>query len=240
MTTNDHFLLTHIQIKQKYIQMGVCGIVLTAIGSTLTQLAANCGTTALKVSTVFLARGAGAIFGSLISAKLFCWFHGNYVLVTALVWLAIVMLCLPFCDRVWYLHCLFAALGFGTAVTDTGCQIMTRKAHGKNAGPWLGANTVSFGIAGAIVPLMEIWTTNLITQFSILSSMSLLIAFGLVLIPVPTYLSQSMDQKLSKRAKLTKPSSSSASSTSSSSQSSSSSTRLRSGGGGSETGRCGG
>jgi hypothetical protein len=235
MTTNDHFLLTHIQNKQKYIQMGVCGIVLTAIGSTLTQLAANCGTTALKVSTVFLARGAGAIFGSLISAKLFCWFHGNYVLVTALVWLAIVMLCLPFCDRVWYLHCLFAALGFGTAVTDTGCQIMTRKAHGKNAGPWLGANTVSFGIAGAIVPLMEIWTTNLITQFSILSSMSLLIAFGLVLIPVPTYLSQSMDQKLSKRAKLTKPSSSSASSTSSSSQSSSSSTRLRSGGGGSET-----
>jgi len=39
--------------------MGVCGIVLTAIGSTLTQLASNCGTSALKVSTVFLARGAG-------------------------------------------------------------------------------------------------------------------------------------------------------------------------------------
>jgi len=39
--------------------MGVCGIVLTAIGSTLDQLAVKCGTTALKVSTVFLARGAG-------------------------------------------------------------------------------------------------------------------------------------------------------------------------------------
>ena len=46
------------------------------------------------------------------------------------------------------------------AVTDTGCQIMTRKAHGKKAGPWLGANTVTFGIAGAIVPLMEIWTNE--------------------------------------------------------------------------------
>ncbi len=50
----------------------------------------------------------------MLSAKLYCWFHGNYVLVTALLWLAIVMLCLPFCTRVWYLHCLFAALGFGT------------------------------------------------------------------------------------------------------------------------------
>ena len=39
--------------------MGVCGIVLTAIGSTLTKLATDCGSTALKVSTVFLARGAG-------------------------------------------------------------------------------------------------------------------------------------------------------------------------------------
>jgi hypothetical protein len=39
--------------------MGVCGIVLTAIGSTLDKLAIKCGTTALSVSTVFLARGAG-------------------------------------------------------------------------------------------------------------------------------------------------------------------------------------
>jgi hypothetical protein len=49
------------------------------------------------------------------------------------------------------LHVLFAGLGFGTAVTDTGCQIMTRKAHGKRAGPWLGGNTVTFGVAGALV-----------------------------------------------------------------------------------------
>ena len=41
------------------LAMGVCGVVLTAIGSTLDQLAENCGTTALAVATVFLARGAG-------------------------------------------------------------------------------------------------------------------------------------------------------------------------------------
>jgi hypothetical protein len=63
--------------------------------------------------------------------------------------------CAHLCARVTtiarYLHVLFAGLGFGTSVTDTGCQIMTRKAHGKHAGPWLGSNTVTFGIAGALV-----------------------------------------------------------------------------------------
>ena len=53
--------------------MGVCGVVLTAIGSTLDSLASDCGTTSLKVGTVFLARGAGAITGALISAKLYRW-----------------------------------------------------------------------------------------------------------------------------------------------------------------------
>ena len=77
---------------------------------------------------------------------------------------------------------------------------MTRKAHGKAAGPWLGANTVTFGIAGAIVPLMEIWTSSLITQFSILAGMTLLSALGLMIIPVPSFLSHSMDQNLSNRA----------------------------------------
>ena len=77
---------------------------------------------------------------------------------------------------------------------------MTRKAHGKAAGPWLGANTVTFGIAGAIVPLMEIWTSSLITQFSILAGMTLLSALGLIIIPVPSFLSHSMDQNLSNRA----------------------------------------
>jgi len=38
---------------------------------------------------------------------------------------------------------------------DTGCQIMTRKMHGKFAGPWLGANAAAFGLAGAAVPLVE-------------------------------------------------------------------------------------
>mmetsp|Transcript_24792 Transcript_24792/g.50931 ORF Transcript_24792/g.50931 Transcript_24792/m.50931 type:complete len:379 (-) Transcript_24792:159-1295(-) len=147
---------------------------------------------------VFLARGAGAMVGSFSAGKLYSWFHGNYVLVIALLWVSTVLMLLSWCTQTWYLHVLFAMLGLGTAVVDTGCQIMTRKAHGRGAGPWLGANTVSFGIAGAVVPLMEIWTNSLLVQFSILSTCGLLTAIAIILIPVPTYLGQSMDKKLGK------------------------------------------
>jgi hypothetical protein len=33
---------------------------------------------------------------------------------------------------------------------------MTRKVHGIKAGPWLGANTVVFGVAGALIPLVDV------------------------------------------------------------------------------------
>lgn len=87
------------------------------------------------------------------------------MLVSALIGLILLLMYIPFIKSVIVLHGVFALLGFGTAVTgpllsaycdvmfnsifqDTGCQILSRKAHGTEAGPWLGVNTVLFGIAG--------------------------------------------------------------------------------------------
>jgi len=70
-------------------------------------------------------------------------------------------------------------------VTDTGCQIMTRKVHGKTAGQWLGANTVAFGISGAIVPLIEIVTGNLYAQYYILSVIIFIVTLMIALGPNP-------------------------------------------------------
>mmetsp|Transcript_35356 Transcript_35356/g.61743 ORF Transcript_35356/g.61743 Transcript_35356/m.61743 type:complete len:300 (-) Transcript_35356:643-1542(-) len=64
--------------------MGVCGIVLAALGSSLNGLATNCGTSAVKVGTVFVARGAGAVAGTLSSARLYNALPGRLVAGTAL------------------------------------------------------------------------------------------------------------------------------------------------------------
>ena len=164
------------------LAMGICGIVLVALGSTLTSLAANIGLDATQVGTVFITRGFGAILGAICSAKLYQWFPGNYVMFAGLLCISVLLTALPFNKSDVMLHILFLFLGLGTAVTDTGCQIMTRKLHGKTAGPWLGANTVSFGISGAFVPLIEIFTQSLFVLYFTLTiivfSVALLIGLG--------------------------------------------------------------
>eukprot|EP00614_Pseudopedinella_elastica_P001895 CAMPEP_0172603302 /NCGR_PEP_ID=MMETSP1068-20121228/23529_1 /TAXON_ID=35684 /ORGANISM="Pseudopedinella elastica, Strain CCMP716" /LENGTH=489 /DNA_ID=CAMNT_0013404991 /DNA_START=330 /DNA_END=1799 /DNA_ORIENTATION=+ len=154
--------------------MGVCGVVLTAIGSTLDALAFQCDTTPTAIGSVFVARGCGAIVGAVSSAKFYAPpAKGNQVLVAALGGLVALLLYLPFTTDIVALHAAFAGLGFGTAVTDTGCQIMTRKVHGKEAGPWLGANTVVFGVAGALVPVISLATDSLLAIFGIIASVAL-------------------------------------------------------------------
>jgi len=166
--------------------MGVCGVVLTAIGSTLDEIAVNCGTTSTAVGTVFIARGAGAVAGALVSAKLYSPpTKGNTVMMCTMVVLTGLLVYIPFLTNVVGLHIIFCGLGFCTAVTDTGCQIMTRKVQGVQAGPWLGANTVVFGVAGALVPLVDIITTDLFTMYATLSTVSVITLVTLLALPHP-------------------------------------------------------
>lgn len=57
---------------------------------------------------------------------------------------------------------------------------MTRKIHGASAGPWLGANTVAFGIAGAFVPLVELLTNSVFIQFYVVAFIVLCVAVMIV------------------------------------------------------------
>ena len=166
--------------------MGVCGIVLVALGSTLSSLAEDCGTTATAVGTVFIARGVGAITGALSSARLYAPpRRGNHIMVVVLLALSAVLLYMPFVHDVWVLHVTWFLMGLCTATLDTGCQIMTRKVHGVHAGPWLGTNTVCFAIAGALVPLIEIITGELFAQYATLATISVLNAAALYAAPHP-------------------------------------------------------
>ena len=167
------------------LAMGVCGIVLVALGSTLDDLAANVGKDATEIGSVFIARGIGAVFGAIFSAKLYRWFQGNHVMSAAMLLISAFLFGLPFNRSNVWLHMYFLALGLCTAVTDTGCQIMTRKLHGKNAGPWLGANTVAFGISGAFVPLIGIITESLTIQYYVISGIIMGVTFLIFFGPNP-------------------------------------------------------
>lgn len=165
------------------LAMGMCGVVLVALGSTLEDLAENCGKVSTDVGSVFIARGIGAVAGAIFSSRLYRWFGGNSVITWALLGLAGLLLSLPFITNVILLHLNFLCLGLSTAITDTGCQIMTRRVHGRRAGPWLGANTVAFGVTGAIVPALSYATTDLFLQFAILSGLGIVTVVWFLLLP---------------------------------------------------------
>jgi predicted MFS family arabinose efflux permease len=160
--------------------MGVCGMVLVALGSTLEEIAIQCNTTSKAIGSVFLARGIGAIIGAVLSAKLFEWFPGNTVLAVALISIAMLLMWIPFNTSAEILHYIFGLLGLVTAITDTGSQIMTTKVHGRVAGPWLGANTVAFGISGAFVPFIELITPNLIWENGVVGAFIVCVAIVIV------------------------------------------------------------
>jgi hypothetical protein len=51
----------------------------------------------------------------------------------SLLGIMITLLIVPFSSATIQLHICFFFLGMGTAITDTGCQLMTRKLHGRPA-----------------------------------------------------------------------------------------------------------
>jgi predicted MFS family arabinose efflux permease len=163
--------------------MGICGLILVAIASNLNVLAENCGTDFLSLGTVFIARGVGATIGTVLSAKLYAIYPGNETIAGALFLVVIMLIAIPSCRSLTLLHCYFFVCGLGSAITDTGCQIMTRKIQGKHAGPWLGANTVSFGLAGALVPVIELTNSDFYEQYLILAAVSLASVLSLWLGP---------------------------------------------------------
>lgn len=144
--------------------MGICGLVLVSLGQKLMYLATHVGLTPQEIGTVFVLRGIGAVVGSLLSAALYHEYSGNRIITLALMIIFLVLLLLPHNTSYLYLHVYFFLLGFCTAITDTGCQIMTRKLHGEFAGPWLGANTVAFGLTGALVPLVVLYASDVEEQ----------------------------------------------------------------------------
>ena len=157
-----------MKIVSYVMAMGVCGLVLVALGSTLEFLAKQVGRNATDIGSVFLARGAGSISGAVVCAKLYRWFPGNFVMTASLALLMLLLALLPYVKYEGLLHFCFFCLGFGTAITDTGCQLMTRKLHGRRAGPWLGLNATIFGLSAALVPLLEVFAPDPFTQYDVL------------------------------------------------------------------------
>ena len=111
--------------------------------------------------------------------------RGKPAVSVTLFLLAACLICIPLSDDVGTLHLNFFALGFLTAIVDSGCQLMTLRLHGSAAGPWLGANTVAFGVSGTVSPLIGWLTGSVVVAYCTLAAVTVFIGFYLIVLPKP-------------------------------------------------------
>ena len=138
------------------------------------------------LGSVFIFRGMGAVAGSLYSASLYRDFSGNRVVASALLGLAFTCVYLPYNTTFVGIHIAFLALGLGTAITDTGVQILTRKLHGARAGPYLGLNTVAFGVSGSLMPVLSFLAPDLYSRFAVLAVVIMMVLCAVLLSTDPS------------------------------------------------------
>ena len=121
ITMNDRYCRYEVLWGVLYMMaMGVCGIVLVALGSTLPELTKSLHASSISVGSIFIARGVGAIIGAVASEKLFKWFKGTRIIVVSLAIISVTLWVLPFTSSIAILHNRFFLMGLGTSITDTG------------------------------------------------------------------------------------------------------------------------
>ena len=167
------------------LSMGVCGFIIVALGTTLSEIAANVGYSAYDIGTVFVARGAGCISGTLMSSVLYGMYNGKHMLCVTSVVTVLILYGLPYCRDFYLLHLAYFSLGMITSVTETGSQLMMIKFHGSEAGPWCGANSMSFCVSGIIVPAVQMVTTDIYDQYNCYAAFVGFSAVWMIVCPDP-------------------------------------------------------
>ena len=161
------------------LTIGVSGLVLCALGSNLNDISNRIGMNATELGGfLYLFRGIGCILGAMISSTIYYYFKkGDSVLLVGLLVIACMLMLIPFSASSTQLYIYFFILGLCSAINDTGCTILTRKLRGRQAGPWLACNGISFGLSAALVPLVECLSNQFTIQYYLLATLICIVAY---------------------------------------------------------------
>lgn len=133
--------------------------------------------------------------------KLYGAVRKNTVIFLSLVLVTSVLFCMPYITSVGTLHIAYFALGLLIATTITGNQTMTVLIHGAQAGPWLGANSAGFVIAGLGVTLISYFADSLLDLYVILTVASGTVGVLVIVAPAPESLPGLLQVKVSTAVK---------------------------------------
>ncbi|CAK8685563.1 unnamed protein product [Clavelina lepadiformis] len=131
------------------------GVAVGIIGPTLRTLAYNIGVCLDELSFIFVARGSGYLFGSILSGIVFGKLNPNALICASLCVTAVGLTAVPFMPYVVLVALSLSAAGISMGFLDTGGNVMCLKTWGEKSGPYMQILHFSFALGATLAPLLS-------------------------------------------------------------------------------------
>jgi MFS transporter, FHS family, Na+ dependent glucose transporter 1 len=183
-----------------YAAFLVLGLIMMALGSTLTVLSKNLDASFEQLSYGFMFRSLGFFSGSILGGRIFDKLPGHRVLLAGLSGMALFSALVPIAPNLYLFLFLFLLQGLSGSLLNVGGNTMVLWSNrGRNVGPLLTGLHFSWGLGSAISPLIieqvERLSGGIIWVYGALSLMAIPVLVMLFRLPSPSHPQVSEDEK---------------------------------------------
>jgi FHS family Na+ dependent glucose MFS transporter 1 len=137
-----------------YLAFIALGFSSTALGPTLTDLAAQTSSKLGAFSFVFFAYSFGYLVGSLVSGRLYDRFSGHRIMATVLSLTVIALALVPFTNSLWMVIMILFCSGMFSSTIDVGGNTLIVWVHRENVDVYMNALHTFFGIGAFLSPII--------------------------------------------------------------------------------------
>jgi MFS transporter, FHS family, Na+ dependent glucose transporter 1 len=182
---------THLVISY-YLAFMALGLMMMALGTTLTELAQRTQSEFHQISYSFMSRSLGFILGSIFGGRIYDHLRGHKVLASALAGLAILAAFVPVTSSLKMLIGLFLIQGLVGSLINVGGNTLLMWSHrDSNIGALLTGLHFSWGLGSAVAPLIveqvEAWSGDINWAYWTLSLTVLPACILLLRLPSPAH-----------------------------------------------------
>ena len=175
-----------------YAAFLVLGLIMMALGSTLTVLSKNLDASFEQLSYGFMFRSLGFFSGSILGGRIFDKLPGHRVLLAGLSGMAIFSVLVPLAPNLYLVLFLFLLQGLSGSLLNVGGNTMVLWSNrGRNVGPLLTGLHFSWGLGSAISPLIieqvERLSGGIVWVYAALSMLAIPVLVMLFRLPSPTH-----------------------------------------------------
>jgi FHS family Na+ dependent glucose MFS transporter 1 len=172
-----------------YLAFIALGFGSTALGPTLTDLAAQTSSNLGAFSFVFFAFSFGYLVGSLVSGRLYDRFNGHRIMATVLSLTVIALALVPFTNSLWMVIMILFCSGMFSSTIDVGGNTLIVWVHKDNVDVYMNALHTFFGVGAFLSPIIVAqaiaWTGSIHWAFWSLAVSILPVVFYILSISSP-------------------------------------------------------